>query len=576
MKLLTTPVKLAARKLEPIFASDMEGLSEQTRMLLLKRAAATSPGLAYELSKTVPAELLSQDIYDSARGLFHSSVDNALAVAVSAGHFALARLFAFRIAATSPVQRSSGRPSDSWLFWACLAQKSSATDGQVWRARRWLAAHAGFSSALSDADLLVQEATSASCNGRPWLALMCARELLALPAENIAKATALPGAWPSEISTDLWLSPERISDRSPSALAHLFAKELSLLHDRHDSGWNRPTGGAVFHAKSCSILEHLAYWAKALRASSPDLSARLSSLERALWNNGAFAAPTRHAALFAEKPYGPTDPRARLCEQGSVQSDGTAAGRFEPSSRLPGAPFFEAILSHCCGFPDVSGMDGAAWDAFVAAHPASRQANPNPFSVWAGSSAALLSLSSNGRLIELALSRGFLPEGSEWVLAGPGAMCQAFERGALPPATYFSTPPGKCVVLGPPGLYIHPRPPALGRGKTILSDGDPLRTPTKADRSSVPALAALAALSGWSWQSFASVALACGHVNLAILLGRAASRQPSLAQVLKEAAPLSKNRASEQSTRFLALYEKAALASLPCSAESSPRPSMRL
>lgn len=572
MKLSNSSAKLAARKLEPIHASDVEALPEQTRMLLLKRAAATSPGFAYELSKTLPAKLLSQDIYDPVSGRSRSGIDNALAVAVSAGHFALARILASRVAASLPAKKNCGGPSDTWLFWACLAQKSSATDGQVWRSRRWLATQAGFSSALSDANLLVQEAASASCNGRPWLALMCARELLSLPAEKIAMATALPEAWPKTIGAELWLSPDPISERSPPSAAHQFAKDLALLEGRQisESNWNRSAGRCIEQARSCSILEHLAFWAQTLRASSPKLSASFSSLEEALWRKGAFAAPERHAAMFALRPYGPDDPRARLCEQGSVQSDGTTVGRFEAGRRLPGAPFFEAILSHCCALPDALGVDGAAWDAFAAAHPASQQANPNPFATWRGSSAALLSLSSNGRLIELALSRGFSPAGAEWVIAAPGAMCQAFDRGSLVLATHFSVPPDQGVVFCPSGFFIHARPPAPGQ--TLQRDGDPLEMPFKANRTAGhgPVLA------NWSWQSFASVALACGHANLAILLGRAASPQPSLTQIFAEASPVSKIRASELSTRLLAFSEQAALADLSRPADPPARSSMRL
>lgn len=561
-------------KLEPIFAADLHCLSPEEKAILVARAAAAAPGFAYELSRSISPNFLLEGAYDPSGRSSKSPVE----AAISEGNFALARLWARRIldaglAGLAPPDPErlwglSRRIRSGWPQWASAAQESNASDGQIWRARRWLAAHQGLSQSLSRASDLAAEAVSASCSGRPWLAMMCAKELLSCPPEQIAQATAILGEWPSWAQSSLWQPDPALS---PLAISKAFSKRLDSAYSSQSNGRSRGSSPSVQdgHPNGCGVLEHLAYWAGALRPSDSALSEQIQLLESALWARGCFAAPKRHAELFALNPYGPLDPRAVMCSstEAASSSDGSRNNQWGPR-REPASRFFEAMLARCSARPDIHGSDCASWDGFVAAHPQCPQADPNPFAVWGGGSAALLSLCGDGRLIERALERGFDPAPSQWVLAAPRAMGSAFHNKRLLAPSLRSVH-GRDI-LAPEGLFIHPRPlPSSGSNPSLHKDGDlPIlpkarRPAGKADEHP---------LAGWTWQSLASVALACGHARLAIMLGGQGRPEATLAQAIKESPPNDRHAIEA----LASLHEMEVFLAIPADAPSPPARSSSL
>lgn len=522
-------------KLEPIRAQDLASLDDENRHLMMQRSARSAPGFAYELSKTLPPGFAFKSRYDR---LTSGRDEAAFEKAVGAGHLALARLWSARLRKAPTGGRDRGLESHHtgsvWAALMKLAIDSPASDAQIWRARGWLAqAATGRPLESVTPAHLAHEAVTAFCHGRPGLGLLCARQFLSLPPEELAVVTARGAEWPEKIKPGLW-EEKRRSPRD-------FARELdSLTRSRDNEPEQRP--------KDCGLLAHLLYWSEATAASNPALSRELKDLESRLWERGAFAAPSRHAELFVAAPYGPDDPRARACQEAAHLCAGDFRHRGGYDHFAHGF-LFVALLRRCATRPDAIGKDAAAWDAFVAAHPEAPQANPNPFAVWGTGSAALLSLAGDARLVEIGLDRGFKPDASgHWALVKPGVMQVAVARESLPPPVLAISLIDRKTALTPASVGLHPRKAAESKAKKgagpRLKDGDPakglpkLEWPDKEDATD------------WTYQSFASLALASGQTRLARRLVQAGCPEATYAQALSEIHPSNRHELEALSARF--------------------------
>lgn len=498
----------------------------------MQRSASSAPGLAYELSRELPSHFPFSSAYDrSSYGSTHSAFENA----VRRGHLPLARAWAAQMRRNPQASRYAalgGRYDSPTVHLMRLACEGSASDGRIWRSRHWLRHAAQGRAPEGGADHAAREAIAAFCAGRPRLGLWLARELLSAPPEKLARATDSAMEWPLSVGPELWEEKKRSAGDFKRALEGLFSGS-------RDSG---------AHPKKCGLLAHLAYWAKAVEGSDPGLSQELAKLNQELWERGAFDTPIQHAERFAKAPYGPADPRAAFCVQGSGRTAGEHRSHGSDQDR-PDAALFAALLARCAQRPDAKGRDGAVWDAFVAAHAGAPQANPNPFAAWGAGSAALISLCSDARLIELGLDRGFSPEGSQWLLVKPGAMITAFRQQKLPSPKAHQNLVNRARMLGPEGFGVKerkaPGPKSKKAGKA-LKNGDPATGLPKAEWHEDKKESA----ESWTFQSLPSVALMCGHAGLARRLVKAGCPEASFAQALSETAGTDRHTMEALSARF--------------------------
>lgn len=547
-----------APKLEPISVESLAGLDERARLLFLHRAAKSAPGLAFELSKTFPAEKAFEEVHEESWRGAKNPTRGAFGAALAGGHLALARLWAFKRRREPQQESGSSRkaPPATWRSAMETLNASRLDDEQIWRARGWLALACGKDERLGplalSASELVETAIESFCAGRPKLGMLWALELLERPAVEVARASAAATPWPSRLRPGLW--GESCQDRT--RLAKVFNDASKADRDQF--------GRALAKASDCALLEHLSYWSQELAPSDPLASAALEELGARLWDHGAFAEPKRHASLFAVRPYGAEDPRAELCVE-AAKTMGPDAGALAArgSKALEGErAVFAALLARAAASPDMQEGDAKAWDAFVQAHAGALQASPNPFTACGPSSAALLSLAGDARLIEIGLERGFDPAPSHWVLAAPGAMIKAFEHERLNEPALARAAWGFCSHAAlPPGVALAPEPE--GRGKGSARKDGLAWVDTKGQKG------AISASEGWTLQSLASLALACGRMKTARALAKAGCPQGTMIQAIQEAqgsrkALVEKVAARAESEALLDASERAR----PCAAPS--------
>lgn len=276
-------------------------------------------------------------------------------------------------------------------------------DAQILRARSWIA------KALCPdrwQPNLAIEATLAFAAGRPLLGLALCEKLLLLAPGEIADQTSLDAELPLGLQ-DMRMA--WISDKSKhGSVAESWRKSIFAIRDHSPDGWRRDP--LTISAISNSGLLPLAAKWSAILASAPtahpqaeDLlgaSAKLAAVADALWDKGALTSPSDYVARFTRAPLLPDSPQILHIKK-SRDSDSKA-----PAQALLLAAAMNPIGA--CG-------DGQLlWDACVNAHlDVIEKISPNPFSTLSsGQSPALWSLSGNGKLIELGLSRGFRPSGS--------------------------------------------------------------------------------------------------------------------------------------------------------------------
>jgi hypothetical protein len=534
---MKTTNRLENRKLEPLGVEAFAGLDEAGRHLFMQRAVQSTPGLAYELSITLPPHLPLAQAYDrysfgagKARGAF--------AEALSSGHLALARLWAAKHRARPQSVERWGKPTHpEWSEALGLLRDGVASDLQIWRAKGWLlkacAKGAGPVGAQKgagepeqplglNAQEVAREAVASFCAGRPLLGALWAQQLLGMAPMEIARATAAPAGLSPHLTPSMWEK----SGGERKAFAMNFNE--TKPPDSH-SAWSP-------RASDATLLEHLEYWGAALAQTDPELCARIKGLDDALWERGAFACAERHARRFVAKPYGADDPRAIIATDAALAMAGLPSPEApeRQASTHAHQTFFATLLARCAALPDQDphAKDGKAWDAFVAAHPNAPQASPDPFKVSGSSCAALLSLAGDARLIEMGLERGFSSQPAHWALTESGRSIWMFVEGKAPWPRLVSKPFQGTFCVLPQGCAMAPSEGTRHEGMRFE---EKLGSAVKKSKKDFPQPEPKHPFEGWIFQSLASLALVCGHARTARLLVRSGCPEGSFAQALVEA-----------------------------------------
>lgn len=409
--------KIKQRPDELIESSQFTNLSVYARATLVFSALAQHPRFAYEVASFEPAFFVAKRHY--LRDSYPQRDGSILEEALGLGHLAIARTMIARMRRVARQTQDEGSPSmrlsEDWtqlkLFNKLYA--SHASDEQAWRARAWLRPDR---HAKPSAKAIASEAALCFAHGRPELGLRLCQELASFPSELIAQATApsIKASLPASMSTVKvdWGKAEAARPVSPQTW-----RAGLTGSNRYD---NRDTI-TVESLSRCGLLPLAQYWSNLLAAghearpelnSLGDASKALAQVADKLWASGALTSPSDYADRFAKSPVGPDS--AQIQQLAKLDSSSVELA-------------IHAAWLGAASSPRLPTAKGMLWDAFVEAHAdldLGVQINPFAFA-HAGQTPALWSLHADGDLVKLGIERGFKPKEHSRLLAKAGASGRA-------------------------------------------------------------------------------------------------------------------------------------------------------
>lgn len=493
------------------------GLPDSPKALLASKSLG-APRFAFEIMSSMSQNQFVERRFELATSMARHGTSLSL-LCLESGQMGLARgLFLFfrkKGAGGQPsenAKRSSNAGRISYYEHIGAIIQDRFTDGQVLRARPWIA------QALHAADWrpnVACEARQAFAAGRPLLGLALCEMLLLLAPSEIAAQTSLDVELPRGLQT---MPIDWADEKSKNgSLAKSWGKSIRGVRDHSPDGWRREPL-TISTISNSSLLPLASMWSSLLAttpASHPQAenllaaSARLAAIADALWTKGALTSSSDYVSRFSISPLSPSSPQITFLKECQ-----------DPDAKAPAQSLYLAAAmdpTSACG-------DGQLlWDAFINSHlDVVDKCSPNPFATLdSGQSAALWSLSGNGKLIELGLSRGFAPCGS------------------------FSVDPAVAARLCfPKGLCAPTTSPFATGGVAIEGFKAPRRGRPSAWEASYPVM------------RLSTIALITGHELLAKALCSAGAELPQIEGPLAKARDVARGQPEKQ--RF-ALEERAAL-----------------